>query len=192
MFFPSFNSGYADITAGSTEFSFNRAVYGIQLTGRRDSLKYTDSVYLKSTYNFENGKFYSVHLIDSVPNLKVLVFEDKFTNYQDTLTRVRFINLLTKNGTKNDTLELVRRRGNTILAKSVTFGGVSDFSAFPITPAGISDSLYYRRVNTTTAYPGLGGFIFPGSLTKGRNHTVVAYGTSSRATGLRSMIYVNQ
>lgn len=187
-FFPAGNVGYAVIPAGNTDFSFNRAVYGIQRTGRTDSIQYTDSVYNKSSFNFESGKFYTVILRDSLPNLSSFIIEDNFKNLQDTTFKLRLVNLITKNGVKNDTIELVRRRDKSILATGITYGKASEYKGFSII-TGIGDSFYVRRVGTTVDYPGLGGSIYTNITPKGYSATILAIGTSSRAGATRNATY---
>ena len=190
-FFPSAGVGYAVLPAGNTEFSFNRAIYGIQRAGRTDSINYTDSVFLKSNFNFESGKFYTVVMTDSLPNLTSVVFEDNFKNFEDTTFRLRLINLITKNGVKNDTLELVRRRDKSVLVTGITYGKASDFKGIAVAPAGIGDSIYIRRVGTTIDFPGIGGLIYTNITPKGYNATILAIGTSSRVNATRSSTYAH-
>jgi Domain of unknown function (DUF4397) len=183
--FPGTGIGYAVIPAGNTEFSFNRAIYGIQRTGRIDSIQYTDSIYNKSSFNFENGKFYTIILRDSLPNLSTFVLEDNFKNNVDTTFNMRLVNLITKNGLKNDTIELVRRRDKSILATGITYEKMSEYKGFSIV-TGIADSFYIRRVGTTVDFPGLGGSIYNNITPKGQNATILAIGTSSRASSTRT------
>jgi hypothetical protein len=168
-------------------YTFSRHSYGIQRTGRRDSIIYTDSTLLKGNFNFQSGKKYSVFLADSTPNLSSVVIEDVFTNLSDTAAGIRLLNLATKNGVKNDTFELVRRRDNLVIGK-VTYNQPSAY----IPVQSRTDSFFYRRPGvTTTAYPGSGGFFSTLGFTKGRNYTFLIAGSTSR-NAPRPMLIVHQ
>jgi hypothetical protein len=181
-------SDYAIIPAGNTEFSFNRHAYGIQRTGRRDSIIYTDSLLSKRSFDFQNGKNYSIFLADSTPNLSIAVIEDVFENLKDTFAGIRMLNLTTKNGVKNDTFELVRRRDGRVIGTAL-HGQPTQF--FPIESR--ADSFFFRRPGvTTTVYPGAAGFFATLGLTKGRNYTFLVTGTTSRASATRAMLITHQ
>jgi hypothetical protein len=185
--FPSLD--YAILPAGNLEYSFNRNAYGIQRTGRRDSVSYTDSLLSKGNFNFQAGKYYSVFLADSTPNLSTVVLEDNFSNLKDDKAYVRLLNLTTKNGTKNDTFELVRRRDNLVIGK-VAYNQPSAF--LPI-DASRPDSFFYRRPGvTTTTFPGVGGFSTTLGFTSGRNYTFLVTGTTSRVNATRVMLITHQ
>ncbi len=181
--FPNHFIGYAILPAGNTEFSYNRAIYGIQRSGKTDSIQYTDSVFFKNNFNFESSKFYSVFLLDSVSNLSHLVVNDNFSYANiDTFAKVRFLNLATRNGTKNDTFELVRKRDNvnTVLLSNATFGKPTDYVPIAIKPAGIADSFFLRRIRTTLNFPGLTSIIGTNTIAKGVSTTFYVTGSTSR------------
>jgi hypothetical protein len=61
---------------------------------------------------------------------------------------VRFVNILS--GKTKDTLELVRKNDNSVVATGVIYGKASEFKFVPTTTA---DTFFYRKVGATAIYP---------------------------------------
>lgn len=127
-------SGYAVLPTGEVTLNFIRT----------DSTK----TFLSTKVNLADGKYYSLYLGDTVPTPSISLIEDDIKTFQDTFVRVRFANFLS--GTQKDTLELVRKNDNSVIATGVTYGKASEFK---LVPATATDTFFYRKVGTAVIYP---------------------------------------
>jgi Domain of unknown function (DUF4397) len=120
------------------------------------------------------GKWYSVYVGDTIPTPTVSLIEDDIKAFQDTFLRVRFVNVLS--GRPKDTLELVRKNDNSVVATGVTYGKASEFKFVPATTA---DTFFYRKVGTTAIYPLTANSILTAKRT-GQTLTFLARGVNNK------------
>ncbi len=135
----------------------------------------TDAKALFSTkVTLAEGKYYSIYVGDTIPTPTISLVEDDIKSFQDTFLRARFVNVLT--GRTKDTLELVRKNDNTVVATGVTYGKASDFKFIP---ASTADTFFYRKVGTTVIYPLTANSILT-SRNNGRTLTFLARGVNNK------------
>jgi Domain of unknown function (DUF4397) len=171
---------YLSATVGA----FPTANYAVLPTGeinldfiRSDSSK---SLFT-SKVSLADGKYYSVYVGDTIPTPTISLVEDDIQAFQDTFFRVRFVNLLS--GKTKDTLELIRKNDNFVVASGITYGKASEFKL--ITSGITADTFLYRKTGSVTPYP-LAGFVsFTGGF-KAQTFTIFAGGLNNKATGAQT------
>lgn len=159
-------SGYAVLPTGDVTLDFIRT----------DSSK----SFLTTKVNLAEGKWYSIYVGDTVPTPTITLIEDDIKTFQDTFLRVRFVNVLS--GRTKDTLDLVRKNDNSVVASAVTYGKASEFKFVPTT---VADTFFYRKTGTTVIYPLTANTIF----TVKRNAqtiTFLARGLNNKTTGTQT------
>lgn len=160
--------------------AFPTASYAILPTGdvTLDFIRSDSSKSLFSTkVNLVDGKYYSVYIGDTVPTPNISLIEDDIKAFQDTVLRLRFVNVLS--GKTKDTLDLVYKNTNTVVASGITYGKASTFAFQPTTTA---DTFFYRKTGTTVIYPLTANSIFT---TKRMSQTIsfLARGLNNKTTG---------
>jgi hypothetical protein len=183
------NVGYTILPGGATEFSFNRSIFNIPriVAGKRDTVFYTDSTYMKGNFNFENGKYYTVYMTDTVPTLGFKVVElNANKNLTDTFSYINLTHMLTKPGQKYDTIELVRRRDSSVMISGITYGTTSPFVQ---TIANRTDTFFIRKVGTK---PSMANNTVILTGTRGRSYYTAAVGNVRVLTTTRLVIGQNQ
>ena len=127
-------SGYAVLPTGDVSLDFIRTDSSKSLFSTKVSLA--------------DGKYYSIYVGDTVPTPTISLIEDDIKSFQDTLMRIRFVNVLS--GKTKDTLDLVHKNTNTVVGAGIIYGKASDFKFLPATTA---DTFFYRKTGTTVIYP---------------------------------------
>jgi Domain of unknown function (DUF4397) len=134
-----------------------------------------------SKISVAEGKYYSVYVGDTIPTPTISLVEDDIQAFQDTLFRIRFVNLLS--GKTKDTLELIRKSDNLVVATGITYGKASEFKL--VTSGITSDTFLYRKIGAVTQYP-LSGFVsFTGGF-KAQTFTLFATGLNNKTTGTQT------
>ena len=131
---------------------------------------------LATKINVVNGKYYSVYIGDTLKTPSISLIEDDVKAFQDTLFRLRFVNMLS--GTKKDTLELWHQNAQKVIGANVMYGKASEFTFIP---SYASDTLFFRKVGTTVIYPLSTGIITTGG--KAQTFTYLAFGLKNKTTG---------
>ena len=131
---------YASLPAGQTNFNFimNRITNGAFSPVAGDTV-------FKNSITLVEGKYYTMFLIDTVPNPKVLVLEDVFTIPDQDKFKARFINLIANPNDKYD-IYSDKKAGN--IFSNVGYKEVKDFIDFPVSTS--SDTLRLRLTGTTS------------------------------------------
>lgn len=153
--------GYAILPSGDVNLDFVRS----------DSSK---SLFT-SKISVSADKWYTVYIGDTVPTPSISLIEDDIKPFQDTLLRVRFVNMLS--GRTKDTLELWHQNTKKVVGENVTYGKASQFTFTP----GISDTFFYRKVGASVIYPLSGSVVFSNS--KAQTFTIFARGVNNKITG---------
>lgn len=159
-------SGYAVLPTGDVTLDFIRT----------DSSKSLFS----TKVNLVDGKYYSAYIGDTVQTPTLSLIEDDIKSFQDTFLRVRFVNVLS--GRTKDTLDLIRKNTNTVVAAGVTYGKASEFTFVPTTTA---DTFFYRKTGTTVLYPLTANSIFTTKRTA-QTITFLARGLNNKTTGTQT------
>ena len=159
-------SGYAVLPAGDVTLDFIRTDSSKSLFSTKVSLA--------------DGKYYSVYVGDTVPTPNISLIEDDIKAFQDTVVRLRFVNMLS--GKTKDTLDLVYKNTNAVIASGITYGKASTFTFQPTTTA---DTFFYRKTGTTVIYPLTANAIFT---TKRMSQTLtfLARGLNNKTTGTQT------
>jgi hypothetical protein len=162
--FPS--SGYAILPTGEVSLDFIRT----------DSSK----SFFSTKVSLSDGKYYSVYIGDTIPTPTVSLIEDDIKSFQDSFLRVRFVNVLS--GKTKDTLDLIRKNDNLVVASAVTYGKASEFKFVPTTTA---DTFFYRKTGTTAIYPLITNTIFT-ARRNAQTITFLARGLNNKTTGAQT------
>lgn len=157
---------YANLQPGNTRFDIING--RMDLTVVPNLPKYIAGDTLATfNVNLEKGKYYSLYIGDSVPNVKVTVKEDNLLTPDYQKYKIRVANMLMN---PTDTLTLFSVRQNAEIISDITHKNVSDWVQLPL-PI-ISDTLVFRKKGTTTSYVQLNGF----SPTGQRMYTLIGRG----------------
>ena len=133
---------------------------------------------LATKISVTDGKYYSVYIGDTLKTPSISLIEDDIKAFQDTLFRLRFVNMLS--GSKKDTLELWHQNAQKVIGANVVYGKASDFTFIP-SISGVTDTFFYRKVGTTVIYP----LSVLNTLTNGKasTFTFFASGVNNKTTG---------
>lgn len=129
-----------------------------------------------SKVSLTEGKYYSIYIGDTVPTPTITLLEDDIKSFQDTLLRLRFVNLLS--GKTKDTLELYHQNAKKVISSSLTYGKASEFT---FVPNVATDTFFFRKVGSTVMYPlsNINSFVNG----KGSTFTLFANGLNNKTTG---------
>ncbi len=134
-----------------------------------------------SKVSLADGKYYSVYVGDTIPTPTISLVEDDIQAFQDTLLRIRFVNLLS--GKTKDTLELIRKNDNLVVASGITYGKASEFKL--VTNGSVAtDTFLFRKVGSNIIYPLSTINIFTNG--KAQTSTLFAAGLNNKATGAQT------
>ena len=114
-----------------------------------------DTVF-RNTATLEAGKYYTMFLVDTVPNPKVLAFEDVFTIPDLDKYKARFVNLTANPADRYDVYS-DKNTGN--IFSNVGYKEMKDFIDLPV-PSG-TDTLRLRLTGTTADISKLAFFATP-------------------------------
>jgi hypothetical protein len=132
--------------------------------------------------NVADGKYYSVYIGDTLKTPSISLVEDDIKAFQDTLFRIRFVNMLS--GPKKDTLELWHQNAQKVIGTNVLYGKASDFT-FIQSNSVVADTFFFRKVGVTTQYPLSGSLIFTGGF-KARTFSMYAFGLNNKPAGTQA------
>jgi hypothetical protein len=157
---------YANLQPGSTRFDIING--RMDLTAVPNVPKYQAGDTLATfTATLEKGKYYSLYIGDSVPNVRVTLKEDNIAVPDYQKYKIRVANMLMN---PTDTLTLFSVRQNAEIISDITHKNVSNWVQLPL-PV-ISDTLIFRKKGTTTSYVQVNGF----SPTGQRMYTIIGRG----------------
>jgi hypothetical protein len=131
---------------------------------------------LATKISLADGKWYTVYIGDTLKTPTISMVEDDIKPFQDTFLRIRLVNIVS--GKTKDTLELVHKNYNKVVATNVTYGKASEFTFVPNTAI---DTFFYRKVGATVQYPLSNLISFTGL--KARTYTFYASGVNNKTTG---------
>ena len=173
---------YGNIPSGNTRFDIING--RLDLTVVPSVPKFIAGDTLASvTTNLEKGKFYSLYLTDTVPTMRVVVREDVLTEPEEATFKLRVANF-SMNNNPTDTFSVFSVRKNEEIIRDVTIKTVSDWVQLPVTI--LSDTLLFRRKNTTTTFYSLTSF---GGSAK-RMYTIIGRGKTGVLNKLPSATFI--
>ncbi len=142
----------------------------------------TDSVLFAGKVTVADGKYYTIFAADTFPKIGAYVTTEDVQAQVDTFARIRVVHLLASATASRDTIEVIRKTDNLVVATGLTYGNAS---AFIPTRGGIQDTFFFRKVGSTTGYTGAtaGSNGYFAAFTRGRTYTLFLRGVGGRATG---------
>ena len=142
---------YATIPSGNVEFRIINARMNLAVVPNIPSPIAGDTLYTFSQ-QLENGKFYSLFMGDTVPNIRFVVKEDVLTTPEYQTYKIRLAHMIMN---PTDTLSLYSRRQGAEVISNITHKQISDWVQLPI-PV-ISDTLEIRKKGSAATYITVGG-----------------------------------
>jgi hypothetical protein len=141
-------NAYGNIPSGSVKFDIINA--RMDLTVVPNVPKFTAGDTLGSfTATLDKGKFYSVYIGDTVPNVRVTIKEDNLILPEPLTYKIRVANF-SMNNNPTDTFNLFSVRQNAEIITDVTHKNVSDWVQIPI-PI-LNDTLIFRKKGNILPY----------------------------------------
>jgi len=167
---------YANIPPGSTRFDIINGRMDLTVVPNVPKFIAGDTL-TTLTATLDKGKYYTLYIGDSVPNLRINVKEDNLPIPDYQTYKIRVANFLMD---PLDTLTLFSVRQNAEIISNITHKNVSNWVQLPL-PV-ISDTLIFRKKGTTTSYLQINGF----SPTGLRMYTALARGKTGVTAKLPS------
>jgi hypothetical protein len=140
-----------------------------------------------TTLNIEDGKRYTVFLLDTLPNLDYVVTEDKIRELStiiDTVYDARFVHAIVGVGN----VDIFSKNENRIVFTNVPFKGSTEFTTLRRNSVVTQDSIFIRNTGTSTIVARMG-------FTPTARRTYTWYGrgrTGSTTTPPAISFYTNQ
>lgn len=129
------NAGYAAINPGNVSVEI------------KDTLKTSTQPVTNFSYNFEQGKNYTVFTYDTVTAIKYKVVQDMITVPTDTSANLRFANMAYSR-VAIPNVDLFSKNLNRNIFTNVPLAGVTEFTSFP---SRNTDTLFVRATGTMNA-----------------------------------------
>jgi Domain of unknown function (DUF4397) len=157
---------YANLQPGNTRFDIINGRMDLAVVPNVPKFMSGDTL-ATFTATLEKGKYYSLYVGDSVPNVRLTLKEDDIAIPEYQKYKIRVANMLMNPA---DTLTLFSVRQNAEIISDITHKNISNWVQLPL-PV-ISDTLIFRKKGTVTSYVQLNGF----SPTGQRMYTLIGRG----------------